>query len=54
MAVLNGLHEIIGSVINARNELSETLSIGSPLDNDLLQSVLGLEIAGKLVSMRRK
>ena len=52
VTILNCLHEIVGSVIDARDELSETLSVGGPLDNDLLQTILGLEITGKLVSMR--
>lgn len=46
MTVLNGLHEIVGGVIDARNKFSEALSVGGPLDNDLLQSILGLKIPG--------
>jgi hypothetical protein len=44
MTILNGLHEIVCSIIDARNEVRETLSVGCPLDNDLLQSMFGLEI----------
>lgn len=53
VTILNGLHEIVGSVIDASDELSEALSVGSPLDNDLLQTVLSLEITSKLVSIRQ-
>jgi hypothetical protein len=49
MTVLDGLHEIVGSVIDASDKLSKALSVGSPLDDDLVQSVLGLEITSKLV-----
>jgi hypothetical protein len=47
VTVLNGLHEIIGGVIDAGNKFSEALSVGGPLDDDLLQSILGLEITDK-------
>lgn len=44
MAVFNGLHEVISSVIDAVNELCKSLSVCSPLDNDLLQRVFGFKI----------
>ena len=36
MSVLDGLHEILGGVIDARNEFSEALSVSGPLNNDFL------------------
>ena len=41
---LDSLQEIFGSIVNTIDELSETLSVGSPLDNDLVQVVVGLEV----------
>ena len=46
MSVLNGLQEIVGSVVDTGDELREALSVSCPLNNDFLQSILGLEIAG--------
>ena len=44
MAVLNSLHEIVSGIVDTGDEFSETLSVGSPLDDNLLQYVCGLEI----------
>ena len=49
MAVLDCLHEVISGVVDARNELGETLGVGGPLNDDLVQAVLGLEITESLL-----
>jgi hypothetical protein len=50
VTVLDCLHEILGSVIDTRDKISKTLSVGSPLNNDLVQVVRGLEVAVGIVS----
>jgi hypothetical protein len=47
VSVFNGLHEVLGSIVDALDELGETLSVGGPLNDDLVQTVLGLEVTGK-------
>ena len=49
VTILDGLHEVIGSVVDARNELSESLSVCGPLNDDLVQAVLGLEVTEALL-----
>ena len=51
MAILNCLHEVISGVVDAWNELCETLSVGGPLNNDLVQTVLGLEVTNSLSAL---
>jgi hypothetical protein len=51
VTVLNCLHEVLRSVIDTRDEICETLSVGSPLNNDLLQVIRGLELAAKIFSI---
>jgi hypothetical protein len=45
VSALDGLDEVVGSVVDANNEVSETLSVGSPLDNDLIEVVGSFEVA---------
>jgi len=52
VTILNRLQEILSSVIDARDELSEALCVGSPLNNDLLQVVRLLEVAAGVVSIQ--
>lgn len=47
MTILNGLQKIFSGVINTIDELGESLSVGSPLDDDLIQVVVGLELTEK-------
>lgn len=41
---LDGSEDIVGSVIDTVDKLSVTLSVGSPEDNNLVESVLSLEV----------
>lgn len=45
VSVLNGFQEVVSSVVDAIDQLGETLSVGSPLNDDLLQTIVGLEVA---------
>jgi hypothetical protein len=45
VTVCNSLYEIL------RNEICEALSVGGPLNNDLVQIVRGLEVAARRVSI---
>ena len=44
MTSFDSLQKVVCSVVDTGNDLSETFSVGSPLDNDLLQAVGSLEI----------
>lgn len=44
MAILDGLEEVLGSIIDASGNFGKALSVGGPLDDDLVQTVIGLEI----------
>jgi hypothetical protein len=44
VAIFNSLQQVLSSVIDAVNEICETLSVCSPLNNDLFQRVLGFEV----------
>ncbi len=48
---LDGLHEVLGGVVDTWDELSEALGVGSPEDNDLVKTVGGLEIAHVLADL---
>jgi hypothetical protein len=50
VAILNCFNKVLSSVIDSRNEVGETLSVCSPLNNDLVQVVRGLEVSTKRVS----
>jgi hypothetical protein len=50
MACLDGLQEVLGSVVDAFNDIGITLGIGSPLDNDLVKTIGSLELATLVVS----
>ena len=45
VAVLDGLDQVIGSVVNSGDDISVALSVGGPHDNDLVETVLLLEFA---------
>jgi hypothetical protein len=51
VAVCDSLHEVLRSIINTRDEISETLGIGSPLYDDLVQVVRGLEVTSYEISI---
>lgn len=51
VAGLNGLEQVLGRVVDALEEVGETLRVGSPLDNDLVQAVVGLEVAVFLLAL---
>lgn len=44
MAILDGLEKVVSGVIDTRDDFRETLGVGRPLDNDLVQRVIGLEV----------
>lgn len=44
MAFFNGFQEVVSSVVDTLDEISKALGIGSPLNNDLVESVVGLEV----------
>ena len=46
VTVFDCFHKILGSVVDARNEISKTLSVGSPLNNDGVQVIGSLEVTG--------
>jgi hypothetical protein len=50
MTILNSLQEVLGSVVDTLDEVGETLSVGTPKDNDLVKSVGSLEITGNLLA----
>jgi hypothetical protein len=41
------LQEVIGRVVDAGNDVGETFRVGSPLNDDLAEIVLGLELASQ-------
>jgi hypothetical protein len=45
MSTLDGVDEVVGSVVDAGLEVGETLGVGGPQDNDLLKVVGSLEVA---------
>lgn len=51
VSVSDGLQQVVGSVVDARDELSEALSVGSPHDNDLVETVGGLEVLDVLADL---
>jgi hypothetical protein len=44
VSVLNGLEKVVGSIVDTVNEVGKTFGIGSPLDDDLVETVVGLEV----------
>ena len=51
MAGLDGLEEVVGGVVDAVNQVGVTLGVGSPEDNDLVEAVVGLELANVLADL---
>lgn len=45
MTILDGIKEIVGGIIEAIDDISVTLGVGSPEDNDLIKVVGSLELA---------
>lgn len=48
MTSLDSGEDVVGGVVDTIDELSVTLSVGSPEDNDLVEVVLGLEVTNVL------
>lgn len=44
VSVFDSLEQILGSVVHTIDEVRKTLGVGSPLNNDLIQIVVGLEL----------
>jgi hypothetical protein len=53
MAGLNGLEEVVGSVVDALEELGEALGVGSPLYDNLVEVVGSLEITIEMLEKKR-
>lgn len=51
VSVSDGLEQVVGGVVDARDELSEALSVGSPHDNDLVEAVGSLEVLDVLADL---
>lgn len=51
VAGLDGLEQVLGRVVDALEEVGEALRVGSPLDNDLVQAIGGLEVAVFLLAL---
>lgn len=47
MTVLDGIDEVVSSVVDTFDDVGIALSIGSPLDDDFIQSIGGFEISVK-------
>jgi hypothetical protein len=45
MASLNRLKEVVGSVVDTFKDVSVTLCVGRPLDDDLVQVVVGFKVS---------
>ena len=48
MTSLYGSHEIVRGVIDAREEISKTFSVGSPLNNDFIKAIFRLKVTAKI------
>jgi len=46
VAVIDCLEEVVGSIIDTLDELSKAFGVGGPLNNDSIQTILGLEVPG--------
>jgi hypothetical protein len=46
VTLLNCLQQVLGSIVDTIDEIGETLGVGSPLNNDLIKVVVGLELTG--------
>ncbi len=46
MSILDGFDKIISGIVDSREKIGKALSVGSPQNNNLVQSVLGFEITG--------
>jgi hypothetical protein len=44
VTIFDGLHQVLSSIVDTSDEVSKALGVGSPLNNDLLQSIVGLEV----------
>ena len=51
MTSLDGVEEVVRGVVDARDDVGVTLSVGSPHDNDLVEAIVGLELANVLLDV---
>src|SRR5690606_5884069 len=51
MASLDSSENVVGSVVNTVNQVGVTLSVGSPKDDNLVESILSLEVTRKPVKL---
>jgi hypothetical protein len=51
VATLDGSNEIVSTVVDTIDKFRETLGVGSPLNDDLLEVVLSLEVASWFISL---
>lgn len=51
MTGLDGVYQVVGSVVDTGNDVGVPLSVGSPHDNHLIQAVLSLEVANILLDL---
>lgn len=51
VAILDSLQEIVGSVVNAGQDIGKALGIGSPLNDDLVETVCSLEVIDVLADL---
>lgn len=51
MALLNGLEKVVGRVVDSGDQVGISLSVGSPHDNNLVEAVVGLEVADILANL---
>jgi hypothetical protein len=50
MALFDGFHQVLGSIVDAGDDIRIPFGVGGPENNDLVEIVLGLEVAGAKVS----
>ncbi len=45
MATLDGSHQVLSGIVDARYEICKALGVRSPEDDDLVEAIPGLEVA---------
>lgn len=45
MASIDGLKKVVSSIVDTLDDIGKSLSVGSPEDDDLVEIVIGLEVA---------
>lgn len=48
MTILNGFHEIVGSIIHTIQKVRKAFGVCRPLNNDLVKAVLGFEVTAMI------